>query len=99
MDPHIKAFIYIFIIVIICIVIFSFIYVSINEDDSDPINKGYLNSLYTSVTIQTNIGMKGEPTTTALKYWIMIQSILSYVITLGFAYVLLKYIMIDKQKK
>ena len=99
MDPHIKAFIYIFIIVIICIIIFAFIYNSITGDDYDPQNKGFLNSLYTSVTIQTNIGMKDQPTTTALKYWIMVQSFLSYTITLGFAYVFLKYIMIDKQKK
>lgn len=96
MDFHVKSFIITIIIVIIFIIIFSFIYYSINNDSIDEDDKGYLNSLYTSITIQTNIGMKPEPKKTSMKYWIMVQSLLSYIITIGFLYVIIKSVMRGK---
>jgi hypothetical protein len=49
-----------------------------------------------NITIQTNIGMKSEPKKTSLKYWVMVQSLLSYVITIGFLYVIIKSVMKGK---
>ena len=97
MDFHVKAFIWVVLIVIVCIAIFTLIYYFINKDNEDEINKGFSNSLYTAVTVQTNIGMKNEPQGTAFRYLIMTQSILSYIITLGFAYVILKFILKDRK--
>jgi hypothetical protein len=96
MDFHVKSFVITLVIVVIFIIIFSFIYFAINRDSIDEDDKGYLNSLYTSITIQTNIGMKAEPKKTSLKYWIMIQSLLSYIITIGFLYVIIKSVMKGK---
>jgi hypothetical protein len=98
MDFHVKAFLITLAIVIIFIIIFSFIYFSINRDSIEEQDKGYLNSLYTSITIQTNIGMKAEPKKTSLKYWIMIQSLLSYIITIGFLYVIIKSVFRGKNE-
>jgi cell division protein YceG involved in septum cleavage len=98
MDFYVKSLIITIAIVIIFIFIFSFIYFGIIRDSIDEQDKGYLNSLYTSITIQTNIGMKAEPKKLSMKYWIMVQSILSYIITIGFLYVIIKSIMKVKQE-
>jgi hypothetical protein len=87
MDFYVKSLIITIAIVIIFIFIFSFIYFGINRDSIDEQDKGYLNSLYTSFTIQTNVGMKAEPKKVSMKYWVMFQSLLSYIISLGFLYI------------
>ena len=97
MDFHVRAFIWVVIIVIICISIFTIIYYFINKEHEDEVNRGFSNSLYTAITVQTNIGMKNEPQGTAFRYLIMVQSLLSYIITLGFAYVILKFILRDRK--
>jgi len=89
MDFRVKSLLITILIITISIFIFSFIYHAINKDDIDEQNRGYLNSLYTSVTIQTNVGMKGEPTKNSLKWLFIVQSFISYSVALGFAYIIL----------
>lgn len=99
MDYHIKTVLILLIIFIVCIIIFSFIYNSINKNSDDPLEKGYVNSLYTSITIQTNIGMKSEPKNNSIRAWVMVQSIISYFITVGFLLIILKYIFRNGNQK
>jgi hypothetical protein len=91
MDYRLKSVLVLFILIVLLAIIFSLIYYNINKNSEDPQEKGYLNSLYTSITIQTNIGMKSEPTKKTMKYWIMVQSVISYFITVGFLFVIFKY--------
>jgi hypothetical protein len=96
MDYHIKSVIILFILIVILSLIFSLIYYNINKNSDIEQDKGYLNSLYTSITIQTNIGMKSEPTKKNMKIWIMVQSTLSYFITVGFLFIIFKYMFSNK---
>ena len=94
MDKEVLAFIILVILFAICIVIFSFIYHSYNKDDSDPAARSYSYSLYTAVTIQTGIGLSNPPNihNKSLQYWVMAQSIISYLLIIGVVFIALKII-------
>jgi len=99
MDYNFKSVLVLFVLIVIIIVIFSFIYYNINKNSDDPQDKGYLNSLYTSITIQTNVGMKSEPTKNSMKYWVMVQSVSSYLLSIGFLFLILRYIFTNNEPK
>ena len=92
MDYHIKALIIIIVITILLIIIFAIIYWRIQESQEDDgnNNKGFSNAIYTSVTIQTMVGMDNEPKLTSLRWLYSLQALLSYAIMIGLIYVILK---------
>jgi len=92
MHYHIKAIIFLFIIIIASTLLFSLIYYLIEKNDPnvEEHNKGYFNSFYTSVTIQTLIGLDSEPKSNSLKAWYIVQSLFAYTISIGFIYIVLK---------
>jgi hypothetical protein len=77
---------------VIFIVIFAVIYHSLEQDNADPYARGWMNAFYTATTIQTNIGMAEPPKkeSTTVRAWYIVQSIISYVLTIGLVFVLFK---------
>lgn len=65
-------------ITICSIVIFALIYDRYPDRNSD---KGFLDALYTSTMIQTLVGIQIEPTSRIVKFAMILQSIISYLIT------------------
>ena len=100
MNPKILALLIILLIFFISVFVFAFIYYSYVNDDKDPFVNSYSAALYLSVTIQTAIGLSGPPTeyVERLRYWIMLQSFISYLITLGLVFILIK-VFYEKDNK
>ena len=94
MDKEVLAFIILVILFAICIVVFSFIYHSFNKDDSIIEARSYSYSLYTAVTIQTGIGLSNPPNihNKSLQAWVMVQSIIAYLLIIGVVFIALKII-------
>jgi hypothetical protein len=92
MNKKLLAFVIVILIFIVSVTIFAFIYHSYNKDDIDPDRRSFTHALYTSVTIQTTIGLSDPPNANvkSLQIWVMVQSIITYLIGLGIVFVLLK---------
>jgi hypothetical protein len=92
MNKKLLAFIIVIIIFIVSVVIFAFIYHSYSKDDIDPDKRSFTHALYTSITIQTTIGLSDPPNANvkSLQIWVMVQSVITYLIGLGIVFVLLK---------
>ena len=92
MNKKLLAFVIVILIFIVSVTIFAFIYHSYNKDDIDPEKRTFTNALYTSITIQTTIGLSDPPNANvkSLQIWVMVQSIITYLIGLGIVFVLLK---------
>lgn len=92
LNKKLLAFIIVIIIFVISVVIFAFIYHSYSKDDPDPEKRSFTNAFYTSITIQTTIGLSDPPNANvkSLQIWVMVQSIITYLIGLGIVFVLLK---------
>jgi hypothetical protein len=91
-NKKLLAFIIVILIFIVSVTIFAFIYYSYNKDDIDPDKRSFTHALYTSITIQTSIGLSDPPNANikSLQIWVMVQSIITYLIGLGIVFVLLK---------
>lgn len=76
----------------ISIVVFALIYHNLEQNNIDPYARGWMNAFYTATTIQTNIGMAEPPKkeSTTVRAWYIVQSIISYVLTIGLVFVLFK---------
>lgn len=76
----------------ISIVVFALIYHSLEKDNTDPYARGWMNAFYTATTIQTNIGMAEPPKkeSTTVRAWYIVQSIISYTLTIGLVFILFK---------
>ncbi len=92
MNKKLLGFIIVIIIFIISVTIFAFIYHSYNKDDLDPDKRSFTHALYTSITIQTTIGLSDPPNADikSLQIWVMVQSVITYLIGLGIVFILLK---------
>lgn len=84
-------------IFIVSVLIFAAIYHSYNKDDPDPANRSFTNALYTSVTIQTSIGLSDPPNARvkSLQIWVIVQSIITYLIGLGVVFILVRILFKD----
>jgi hypothetical protein len=71
---HKYVIILIISLIIICLFTFTIIYLVDDEND-----KTFLEAFYTSVQIQTSIGMDDESSRQSIKNWITVQSILTYI--------------------
>ena len=91
MNKKLLGFIIVIIIFIISVTIFAFIYHSYSKDDPDPEKRSFTNAFYTSITIQTTIGLSDPPNThvKSLQIWVMVQSVITYLIGLGITFILL----------
>lgn len=92
MNKYLTPFLITILLVVVLIVIFALIYHHLESDNENPYARGWMNAFYTATTIQTNIGMATppEPEKTSVRAWYIVQSILSYLITLGLIFVLFK---------
>lgn len=92
MNKKLLAFVIVILIFIVSVTIFAFIYHSYSKNDPDPEKRTFTNALYTSITIQTTIGLSDPPNANvkSLQIWVMVQSIITYLIGLGIVFVLLK---------
>lgn len=92
MNKKLLSFIIVIVIFIISVTIFAFIYHSYNKDDPDPEKRSFTNAFYTSITIQTTIGLSDPPNANvkSLQIWVMVQSVITYLIGLGIVFILLK---------
>jgi hypothetical protein len=84
-------------IFIVSVLIFAAIYHHYNKDDPDPANRSFTNALYTSVTIQTSIGLSDPPNAKvkSLQIWVIVQSIITYLIGLGVVFILVRILFKD----
>jgi cyanate permease len=100
MNRYITPFLITLLLVAILIVIFALIYHNLHSDSKDPYTRGWMHSFYTAVTIQTNIGMAEVPDRdkVSLKAWYIVQSLLSYIITLGLVFFVFKAYFINPAK-
>jgi hypothetical protein len=71
-----QKYIIILIISLIIICLFTFTIIYLVDDEND---KTFLEAFYTSVQIQTSIGMDDESSRQSIKNWITVQSILTYI--------------------
>jgi hypothetical protein len=94
MDNEVFAFIIVVIIFTISTLVFAFIYYSYNKNDSDINVKSFTYSLYTSITIQAGIGLSNPPNieTKSLQRWVMVQSVIAYLIIIGVVFIAVKVI-------
>ncbi len=92
MNKYLTPFLLTLLLVAISIVIFALIYHHLESDNIDPYNRGWMNAFYTATTIQTNIGMAEppKPEKTSVRAWYIVQSLISYTITIGLIFVLFK---------
>ena len=98
MDIRILSILVVVCIFFISVIIFSLVYYSYSKNNPDPYLNTYIYALYTSVTIQTSIGLSdpvGIQEYTSLKIWVIIQSIITYMISIGLVFILLKYFFKD----
>lgn len=97
MNKKLLGFFIVVLIFIVSVTIFAFIYHSYNKDDPDPEKRSFTNAFYTAITIQTTIGLSDPPNSNvkSLQIWVMIQSIITYLIGLGLVFFLLKYFSKD----
>lgn len=100
MNKYITPFLITILLVAISIVIFSLIYHHLHSDNPDPYIRGWMNSFYTAVTIQTNIGMAEVPERdkVSLRAWYIVQSLISYIITLGLIFFIYKAYFVNHTK-
>jgi hypothetical protein len=93
MNKKVIAFLIVVLFFIVSVIIFAFIYHSYNKDSPDPDTRSFTHALYTSVTIQTTIGLSDPPNAEikSLQIWVMVQSIITYLIGLGLVFVVIKY--------
>lgn len=91
-NKKLLAVIIVVIIFIVSVTIFAFIYHSYNKDDPDPEKRSLVNAFYTSVTIQTTIGLSDPPNThiKSLQVWVIVQSVITYIIGLGIIFILVE---------
>jgi hypothetical protein len=89
---YFTPFLITLLIAAISIVIFAIIYHSLEQDNIDPYARGWMNAFYTATTIQTNIGMAEPPKkeSTTVRAWYIVQSLISYVLTIGLVFILFK---------
>jgi hypothetical protein len=94
MDNEVFAFIIVVVIFIISTLIFAFIYYSYNKDNANENFKSFTYSLYTSITIQAGIGLSNPPNieTKSLQRWVMVQSVIAYLIIIGVVFIAVKVI-------
>jgi hypothetical protein len=92
MDKRILGLLIVVLIFVICVIIFAFIYYSYNKNDPDPDVRSFTHALYTSITIQTTIGLSDPPNANikSLQRWVMVQSVITYLIGLGFVFIIVK---------
>lgn len=100
MHPKVLALLIILVIFFISAFIFAWIYYIYINDDPDPYINSFSNALYLSVTIQTAIGLTGppQPYVERLRNWIMVQSFITYLLSLGVIFILIK-IVYEKDTK
>jgi hypothetical protein len=92
MYKKLLGFLIVLAIFVICVIIFALIYHSYNKNDPDPDRRSFTHALYTSVTIQTTIGLTDPPNSDikSLQIWVIVQSIITYLIGLGLVFIVLK---------
>ena len=92
MNKYLTPFLITILLVAICIVIFATIYHHLERNSDDAYARGWMNAFYTATTIQTNIGMAEPPKreNTTVRAWYIVQSLISYTITIGLIFVLFK---------
>jgi hypothetical protein len=92
MNKYLTPFLLTLLIVAISIVIFAAIYHHLERNSEDSYTRGWMNAFYTATTIQTNIGMAEPPKreNTTVRAWYIVQSLISYTITIGLIFVLFK---------
>ena len=93
MNKKVIAFLVVILIFIVSVTIFAFIYHSYEKDDPDPDKRSFTHALYTSITIQTTIGLSDPPTAKvkSLQIWVMVQSVITYLIGLGVVLIVFTY--------
>ena len=96
MNKYLLAFSIVILIFAVNVLIFATIYYNVKENDTTPYVRTWTDSLYVAVTIQTNIGLANSPIYqgNAIRNWIMVQSILSYLITFVGVFILSKVIFV-----
>ena len=92
MDKNILAFLIVIVIFAISVTVFAFIYHGYNKENEDPYERSFTHAMYTSFTIQTTIGLSDPPNShrKSLQIWVMVQSFITYVISLGVVFILIK---------
>jgi hypothetical protein len=98
MNKYLLAFLIVMLIFVASILIFATIYYNLEKDDTTPYVRTWTDSLYVAITIQTNIGLANTPIYegNGIRNWIMVQSILSYIVTFGGIIILTKVIFEKK---
>ena len=98
MNKYLLGFLIVILMFTASILIFATIYYNLEKNDTAPYVKTWTESLYVSITIQTNIGMANTPVyeRNAIRNWIMVQSVISYLITFGGILILTKVIFEKK---
>jgi hypothetical protein len=74
-----QKYIIILIIALIIICIFTFTVIYLVDDNTD---NTFQDAFYTSIQIQTSIGMDNESNRKSIKNWITAQSILAYLLNI-----------------
>lgn len=94
MNKYLLALLIVLVLFTTSILIFATIYYNLEKNDTQPYVKTWTDSLYVAITIQTNIGLANTPIyeRNALRNWIMVQSVLSYIITFGVILILTKVV-------
>jgi hypothetical protein len=75
---HLRIVILVSFLIIICLFFFSIIYFL--DENSDP---SYEDAFYTSVQIQTSIGLDSTSNRLSIRNWITVQSILAYILNIS----------------
>jgi len=72
-------------VIILCIalIIISTIFFSIIYLIDKQTGQSYEDALYTSIQIQTSIGMDNEASRTSIKNWITVQSVITYILNIA----------------
>ena len=92
MNKHLLALLIIIFIFIISVIVFAFIYHSYNKDLPDAYERSLTHAFYTSITIQTTIGLSDPPNShkKSLQIWVMVQSCITYFVSIGVVLLLIK---------
>jgi hypothetical protein len=98
MNKELLALLIIIAIYIISIFVFAAIYHSYSKDSPDISDQSFINALYTSVTIQSLVGLSDPPNSKvrSLQIWVIIQSTISYFVSIGIVLILVKILFKDE---
>ena len=92
MNKQLLGLLIVIFIFIVSVIVFAFIYHSYNKDSVDPYERSLTHAFYTSITIQTTIGLSDPPNShkKSLQIWVMVQSCITYFISIGVVLIVIK---------